>query len=128
MRLALALLMASLVPAQAALTVCNKTVRPLKVAVGRFDGSGWTSRGWWKVAPRGCTAVVPTALVARYYYLFASDGGSGSWDGSRGFCVSRGDKFEIKGRADCVARGFERREFLEVDTGSMADYTQSLAD
>jgi uncharacterized membrane protein len=128
MRLAIVLLMVSLVPAQAALTVCNASARPVKVAIGRFDGADWTSQGWWTIAPRACAAVVATSLNARFYYLFASDGGSGSWDGTHGFCVSSAGKFEITGRGNCPARGFERKGFFEVDTGSAANYTQTLSD
>ncbi len=128
MRLAIVLLMAFLVPAQAALRVCNKSARPVRVAVGHYDGTHWMSQGWWTIAPKACAAVVPARLNARFYYLFASDGGSGSWDGTHGFCVSSNDRFEIVGRGNCLAHEFERKGFFEVDTGSAADYTQSLSD
>lgn len=128
MRIALAILMVSALPAHAALNVCNKSAGTVRVAVAKYDGAEWTSKGWWTLAPRTCATVVPSVLDARYYYLFASDGSSGNWSGSRGFCVTQRDKFEIRGRADCAARGYERKEFFEVDTGPLADYTQSLAD
>jgi len=128
MRLTVVLLLACLVPAQAALTVCNKSARPVKVAVGRYNGADWMSQGWWTIAPKACATVVSARLDSRFYYLFASDGGSGSWDGSHGFCVSSSDAFKILGRANCPAHGLERKGFFEVDTGSAPDYTQSLSD
>ena len=128
MRFAVFLLMASFVPAQAALTVCNKTARPVKVAVGRTNGADWLSEGWWTVAPRACAAVIPTSLNARFYYLLATDGGSGSWVGTHNFCISLQNRFEIRGRGNCLAHGFERKGFFEVDTGSAANYTQTLSD
>lgn len=128
MRLALALLIFSLAPAKAALTVCNKSEKTVKVAVGLFTGRDWSSRGWWSIAPKACASVVTGTLDARYYYLFGSDGGPGSWEGSHGFCVASNGKFDIAGRSACAARGFEREGFFEIDTGSLADYTQSLAD
>ena len=116
-------------PAHAALNVCNRTAKPARVAVGRFDGTAWVSEGWWILAPRKCDAVVPGRLKARYYYLYASDGGAGSWDGESKFCVGIGDgKFHSRERDRCAARGMDSRGFFAIDTGSAAEYTQSLSD
>lgn len=115
-------------PAFAGLTVCNKTAHPAKLALGRFDGTHWTSRGWWTIASHRCTAVISTPLDARYYYLYASDGGPGSWDGGHGFCTAAADTFEIAGRGDCAGRGYDRKDFFEVDTGDKPDFTQYLSD
>lgn len=128
MRLAVAILMASLVPAEAALTVCNKSARPVKVAVGRYSGADWMSQGWWTIVPKACSAVVSASLDSRFYYLFASDGGSGSWDGTHGFCVSSRASFKVLGRGNCSAHGLERKGFFEIDTGSAPNYTQTLSD
>jgi uncharacterized membrane protein len=115
-------------PAFAALNVCNKTARDARVAVGRFDGTQWMSEGWWTIAPQKCATVAPGRLKARYYYLYAVDGGSGSWDGSRKFCVGTTDKWQSPGRADCAARGMDRKGFFAIDTGDRPDYTQTLSD
>jgi uncharacterized membrane protein len=130
MRTVLAALILSLivVPAEAGFKVCNKTPHEAKVALGRFDGTAWTSRGWWTIPAKGCTELLPGALDARYYYLYATDDASGSWDGRRGFCVSAATSFEIRGRADCESHGYDRRGFFQIDTGQARDYTQSLAD
>lgn len=130
MRLLLAalalLLMAA--PAEAGLRVCNKTAHAARLALGRFNGTQWMSEGWWTIEAGKCAAVITTPLDARFYYLYASDGGPGSWDGNRGFCVASDDRFRIDGRADCAGRGFERKGFFEVDTGQKTDYTQLLSD
>jgi uncharacterized membrane protein len=130
MRLALALvfLFALAAPAQAGLNVCNKGARDVKVAVGLFNGTRWTSQGWWQVAPKKCSALIPGKLVARYYYMYASDGAVGSWDGGKSFCVGTDAQFSIVGRGGCAARGFDRRGFFEIDTGNRLDYTQILSD
>jgi uncharacterized membrane protein len=126
---ALALLPFLPLPAHAALTVCNRTDKAARVAVGRFDGTAWLSEGWWNVAPEKCTAVVPGRLKARYYYLYATDGGAGSWDGARHFCVGSGeDKFQSRLRSHCEARGMDTKGFFAVDTKDAADYTQTLSD
>ena len=126
---ALALLPLLSLPAHAALNVCNRTDKPARVSVGRFDGTAWISEGWWILAPKKCDAVVPGKLNARYYYLYASDGGAGSWDGERKFCVGIGDgKFQSRMRGRCAAQGMDSRGFFAVDTGNAPDYTQSLSD
>ena len=115
-------------PAAAGLAVCNHTAQPAKLALGRFNGTHWMSEGWWKIAGHRCAKLISSPLDARYYYLYATDGGPGSWDGSRAFCVSNSDSFKVVGRADCAGRGFDSKGFFEVDTGSKTDYTQSLSD
>ena len=122
------LLIISVVSAHASLSVCNRTSRAVKVAIARYDGMQWKSQGWWTLAPTACTAVISSALNARFYYLFAMDGSSGGWDGTHGFCVSSHNRFVIAGRANCVVHGFERKGFFEVDTGNATDYTQTLSD
>lgn len=124
----LALLCLSASPAQAAFNVCNRTAHDVSVAFGRFDGTEWLSEGWWPIAARHCTAILPGRLVARYYYLYASDGGAGLWSGSHGFCVKPSGKFQIIGRAKCAEHGYDRKSFFEVDTGSNPDWVQSLSD
>lgn len=86
------------------------------------------SQGWWTLSPKQCLNIIESPLVARYYYLFARDGGSGSWSGSRAFCVGREAKFNIPGRSDCLGRGFDQKSFFEVDTGEKAEFTQILSD
>ena len=121
-------LLALSAPAQAGFTLCNKTAHPAKVALGRFDGTQWGSEGWWAVAPGKCETLIGAALDARYYYLYASDGGAGTWDGGFGFCVDAKDHFTIAGRADCSARGLTRKGFYQVDTGHDTNVTKSISD
>ena len=130
MRLAVAvlLLLAFAAPAQAGFALCNKTAHPARVALGRFNGTDWGSEGWWTIAPGQCGTLVPGALDARYYYLYASDGGSGTWDGTHGFCVAASERFVIVGREDCAGRGYERKGFYEVDTHDDTNVVKSLSD
>ena len=123
---ALAALMAA-PPAKAAFTVCNKSNLPTRVALGRFDGKQWTSQGWWTLTPKTCVRLITGPLLARYYYLYATDGAGGSWEGKTHFCTAPGAKFLAQGRADCARRGYDRRGFFEVDTGKSPEWTQSLS-
>jgi uncharacterized membrane protein len=117
---------AGFAPAEAALSVCNKSSLPAKVAIGRFNGTKWISEGWWTVAPAKCETLVEGALNARYYYLYATDGAAGTWDGSKIFCTSPTQKFAIVGRGACAAVGYDRRGFFEIDTGKSVNWTQAL--
>jgi uncharacterized membrane protein len=130
MRLAIALaaLIAAASPADAGLSVCNKGAHGVKVALGLFNGTRWTSEGWWRVDARKCAQLSTGHLDARYYYLYATDGASGTWDGGKNFCVGTGETFSIVGRGGCAARGYDRRGFFEVDTGDQLNWTQSLSD
>ena len=125
---ALALLIAATGSAQASLTACNKGARPVKVAVGRFNGVRWISEGWWQVPGKKCLELVPGKLVARYYYMYATDGAVGTWDGGKSFCTAAAGRFAIVGRGGCTARGYDRRGFFEIDTGNRLDFTQNLSD
>jgi uncharacterized membrane protein len=122
---ALALGLAS--PAHAAFNVCNKTSLPVRTAIARFDGTSWTSEGWWTIQPRACTSLLTGPLQGRFYYLYASDGAAGTWEGKTHFCVAPDKRFKSVGRGDCASRGFDRRGFFEVDTGKKPDWTQSLS-
>ena len=114
-------------PAHASFNVCNKASLKARVALGRFDGTNWTSMGWWTIDPKSCAGLLTGPLDARYYYVYATDGAAGTWEGGTHFCVTPNAKFTIPGRANCSGRGFDRRGFFEVDTGGAADWTQTLS-
>jgi uncharacterized membrane protein len=124
--LALAALVLAAGPAAADMKVCNKTSKPAKVALGRFDGKQWTSQGWWTIAAKDCAKLISGPLDARFYYLYGTDGASGTWDGGNGFCTTASDKFSIAGRGSCAQHGYDRKGFFEVDTGNNLSWTQAL--
>jgi uncharacterized membrane protein len=126
--IALILLVAAARPADAALSVCNNSAHTVKVAVGHFNGVHWTSEGWWQIATKKCAELITGRLDARYYYLYATDGASGTWDGGTSFCVGAAAKFSVAGRGACAAHGYDSRGFFEVDTGNQLNWTQTLSD
>lgn len=126
--LTIAFLVAAAAPARAALSVCNQSAHPVKIAIGHFNGVQWSSRGWWQVAAKKCAELVTGRLDARYYYLYATDGASGAWEGGTRFCVALAAKFSIVGRGDCAKHGYDSRGFFEVDTGNQLNWTQTLSD
>ena len=77
--------------------------------------------------PNTCAGLLTGPLDARYYYLYATDGAGGTWEGKTHFCVAPQAKFLAPGRADCGKRSLDSRGFFEVDTGNEPDWTQSLS-
>lgn len=115
-------------PARADLRVCNQTRNPINIALGYRAQSGWQSEGWWLAGSNECASVFLGDLNSRFYYLFAADDvGGGAWDGNVFMCT-RDDAFTISGVEDCLARGYERTGFFEVDTKSRTDWTVQLTE
>ncbi len=115
-------------PAHADLRVCNQTSNPVNIALGYKGEQGWQSEGWWLAGPNDCAIVFPGDLNARFYYLFAADDvGGGAWDGDAQMCT-RDVTFTLYGTKNCLARGYERTGFFEVDTQNKSDWTVQLTE
>jgi uncharacterized membrane protein len=126
--LAVAALLASAGPAAADFRLCNNTSSRVGVAVGYKDGQGWTTEGWWNLPARSCETVLKGNLVARYYYVYAIDyDRGGEWMGQAYMCT-RDKEFTIRGIGDCLARGYDRTGFFEVDTGEQRAWTVQLTE
>jgi uncharacterized membrane protein len=97
--------------------LCNNTSSRVGIALGYKDAEGWTTEGWWNVSSRSCETLLRGTLVARFYYIYALDyDRGGEWSG-QAFMCSRDKEFTIRGADNCLARGFDRTGFFEVDTG-----------
>src|ERR1700754_4012335 len=115
-------------PAAADFRLCNNTSSRVGIALGYKDAEGWTTEGWWNVSSRSCETLLKGALVARYYYIYALDyDRGGEWAGQAYMC-SREKEFTIRGTEDCLARGFDRTGFFEVDTGEQRAWTVQLTE
>lgn len=111
------------------LRICNQTANTISIAFGFRADKGWQSEGWWIAEPRDCVTVFRGDLEARrYYYLYATDDISGGvWDGDVFMCT-RDETFTIFGVEDCLARGYERTGFFEIDTQNKSDWTLQLTE
>src|ERR1700760_4873174 len=108
--------------------LCNNTPSRVGIALGYKDAEGWTTEGWWNVSSRRCETLLKGALVARFYYIYALDyDRGGEWSG-QAFMCSRDKEFTIKGTENCLARGFDRTGYFEVDTGEQRAWTVQLTD
>ena len=89
---------------------------------------GWTTEGWWNVAPQTCETLYKGALSSRFYYIHAIDyDRGGEWAGQSFMCTTE-RAFTIKGVQDCGKRGYKRTGFFEVDTQDAHDWTIRLTD
>jgi uncharacterized membrane protein len=108
--------------------LCNNTGSRVGVAIGFKDGEGWITEGWWNLSSRTCETILRGTLVARFYYVYAVDyDRGGEWSG-KAFMCTRDKEFTIRGVEDCLARGFERTGFFEVDTGEQRSWTVQLTE
>jgi len=125
---AAAMWLAAVGPAAADFRLCNNTSSRVGVAVGYKDAQGWTTEGWWNLPARTCETVLKGNLVARYYYVYAIDyDRGGEWMGQAYMCT-RDKEFTIRGIGDCLARGYDRTGFFEVDTGEQRAWTVQLTE
>jgi uncharacterized membrane protein len=114
--------------ARADFRLCNNTSSRVGIALGYKDAEGWTTEGWWNVSSRSCETLLKGTLVARFYYIYALDyDRGGEWSG-QAFMCSRDKEFTIKGTENCLARGFDRTGFFEVDTADQRAWTVQLTD
>ncbi len=109
--------------------VCNETPNKVSVAFGYRADKGWQSEGWWVADPTVCVTVYRGDLESRrYYYIYGADDISGgAWDGDVYMCT-RDETFTIFGVEDCLARGYERTGFFEVDTHNKSNWTLQLTE
>jgi uncharacterized membrane protein len=115
-------------PAAADFRLCNNTAGRVGVAIGYKDADGWTTEGWWNLPARTCETILKGNLVARYYYVYAIDyDRGGEWMG-QAFMCTRDKEFTIRGIGDCLARGYDRTGFFEVDTGEQRAWTVQLTE
>lgn len=118
----------SAAPAKADLRVCNESANQVSIALGYRAEKGWQSEGWWVAPANNCAIVYQGDLNSRFFYLYVADDiGGGAWDGNVFMCT-RDESFTIFGVEDCLARGYERTGFFEVDTQNRTDWTLQLKD
>jgi uncharacterized membrane protein len=108
--------------------LCNNTGSRVGIAIGYKEQEGWTTEGWWNLSARTCETLVKGQLVARFYYVYAVDyDRGGEWSG-KAFMCTRDKEFTIKGIEDCLARGYDRTGFFEVDTSEQRSWTVQLTE
>lgn len=125
---ALLILFLAIPPAFADFRLCNNTASRVGVAIGYRDKDGWATEGWWNVKSRECQTLLKGPLAARFYYVYAIDYDQGGEWGGKSFLCTREKEFTIRGFENCLARGFERTGFFEIDSGEQKSWTVQLSE
>jgi uncharacterized membrane protein len=115
-------------PAAADFRLCNNTSSRVGVSLGYKDSDGWITEGWWNISANSCETLLRGVLVARYYYVYAVDyDRGGEWSG-QAFMCTRDKEFTLRGTEDCLARGYDKTGFFEVDTAEQRAWTVQLTE
>ncbi|MGL4812760.1 MAG: DUF1036 domain-containing protein [Beijerinckiaceae bacterium] len=115
-------------PAFADLRLCNMTTSRIGIALGYRDAQGWITEGWWNISANACETLLKGQLAARFYYIHGVDyDRGGEWSG-KSFLCTRDREFTVRGAENCLARGFDRTGFFEIDTGEQKSWTIQLLD
>lgn len=126
--LGVALSFATASPAQADLRICNETQSRIGLAIGYHDGQGWLTEGWFNLRSNTCETVIRGQLSAKYYYVYGVDYDRGGDWGGKSFMCTRDREFTIRGSDNCLARGYDRTGFFEIDIGDQRNWTVQLTD
>ena len=115
-------------PARADFRLCNNTTSRVGIALGYKENDAWATEGWWNLSARNCETLLRGALAAPFYYIYAIDyDRGGEWSG-QAFMCTRDKEFTIRGTDDCLARGFDKTGFFEVDTAEQPSWTVQLTE
>lgn len=127
-QLGFALWLAPLSHARADFRLCNNTGSRVGIAIGYKEGEAWMTEGWWNLSSRSCETILRGTLTSQFYYVYAIDyDRGGEWSG-KAFMCTRDKEFTIRGVEDCLARGFDKTGFFEVDTTSQPSWTVQLTE
>jgi uncharacterized membrane protein len=97
-------------------TVCNDDRADIIAAIAEPQGKDFVTRGWWHIAGGACARMITTPLKGSAVWLLAQKpGGDVTLSGPDQFCITALE-FEIKGRKDCVQRGFVQAGFARIAT------------
>ena len=116
-------------PAAADFRLCNNTSSRVGIALGYKDAEGWTTEGWWNVSSRSLRDACCAARWSRGSIISTRSTTTAAANGqAQAFMCSRDKEFTIQGTEDCLARGFDRTGFFEVDTGEQRAWTVQLTE
>jgi uncharacterized membrane protein len=112
--------------APAGYTVCNDSHDTLLVALGQMERGQAVSRGWWTAQPGACARAVTTPLDTDAVFLLAQKkNGATLAGGPQAFCTAA-VAFEIRGAANCSARGYGEYGFARTQTRGLNGYVAHI--
>lgn len=113
--------------AKLGLFYCNRTDAEMWSAIATPAGDdGYTSKGWWKLAPGACSKIIKGELSSDHYYVYGliEDGRNERplAGGDRTFCVNA-VKFDVENSGMCADQDLDEANFRRFDIGSAASAT-----
>ncbi|HEY0106671.1 MAG TPA: DUF1036 domain-containing protein [Rhizomicrobium sp.] len=128
-------LVAIATPAQAAMTLCNRTSYVLYAATAAAVKDGAQAQGWTRVVPGGCTPVLREDLTAPAYYLYARSsqahsGAARAWGGNVDICVKDGNftSRDAINPPHCASDDLFKLPFAVVDTHRLRSWTATFSE
>ncbi len=128
--LALAGIAAAAVPAQAALTLCNRTSYILYAATSAIQSPRSETQGWTRIAPGECNLARKEALSAETYLVYARtsiahSGPARAWGGNYPVCVKDANFIIRQGVTQpyCTADDTFALPFAPLDNGGRSVWT-----
>ncbi len=128
-----ALLLGAVLPAQAALNLCNRTSYLLYAATAAIKSPQSQTQGWTRIAPGECQVARKEVLTTETYLVharssLAHSGPARAWGGSFPMCVKDTD-FTLShagAMAVCNTEGSFSLPFAALDTGGRPNWTMTL--
>jgi uncharacterized membrane protein len=120
-------------PAEAGLTLCNRTSYVLYAATAAVSVPNATVKGWVRIVPGGCIEAIPGDLGEQSYFLYAKTsrahaGAPRAWSGAVNICVKDKD-FSLRLPLTQRCSGDTHTlAFAPVDTGHMRAWTTTFHD
>jgi uncharacterized membrane protein len=127
------LLVLACAPAQAALTLCNRTSYILYAATSAIQSPRSDTQGWTRIAPGDCELARKEALTAETYLVharssIAHSGPARAWGGNFPVCVKDGNfnlKFGVT-QPVCTADDTFALPFAPLDNKGHANWTMNF--
>jgi len=126
-------LLCAATPAEAALTLCNRTSTILYAATAAIKSPQSETQGWTRIVPGDCQTSRPEDLTAETYMVYARSslahgGPAKAWGGNFPLCVRDGDfHFRQSGAlAVCKEEGAFALPFAALDTRGRHSWTMTL--
>jgi uncharacterized membrane protein len=129
---ALLALLCAATPAQAALTLCNRTSYVLYAATAAVKGAQTQSQGWTRIAPGDCQVARGENLTGQTTLVharssLAHSGPAKAWGGKLPICVKDANfNFRLSGPAACKEDGVFTLPFAPLATGGRQSWTMTL--
>ncbi|WP_300527257.1 DUF1036 domain-containing protein [Maricaulis sp.] len=103
--------------ATSGITVCNRSLRDVTIAIAHRTNGDWESRGWWRLFSSECARTLAANLETANAYIYAEQistaGRRYMRDGEEAFCIAPA-RFVAEGQEACAERGYGEALFRPV--------------